>query len=116
MNKKITIIELLNKIANGEELPKSIKYYGFIWQLHNGNYVENGQRILEDYLANGIVESLNDYVEILEDNTEEIEELNDTCYDRNMTGEEREYYHNITREKINELVKRINYIEREINE
>lgn len=26
MNKKIKIIELLNKIANGEEVPKSIKY------------------------------------------------------------------------------------------
>jgi len=76
MNKKIKVIELLNKIANGEELPKSIKYCGFIWQLYNGNYVENGQRMLEDYLANGIVESLNDEVEILE-NTEEIEELPD---------------------------------------
>ena len=82
MNKKITIIELLNKIANGEELPKSIKYYGFIWQLHNGNYVENGQRMLEDYLANGIVESLNDEVEILEDNTEEIEEYKGESFEQ----------------------------------
>ena len=103
---KIRIIDLLNKIANGEELPKSIKYYGFIWQLHNGNYVENGQRMLEDYLANGIVESLNDYVEILEDNTEEIEELEvgDMLNNKKV------------RNKINELVKRINYIERKIND
>ena len=26
MNKKITVIELLNKIANGEEMPKEIKF------------------------------------------------------------------------------------------
>ena len=96
MNKKIKIIELLNKIANGEELPKSIKYYGFIWQLHNGNYVENGQRMLEDYLANGIVESLNDYVEILEDNTEDIEELPDYNYSIKEN-----------RDKINEIIRYI---------
>ena len=103
MNKKITIIELLNKIANGEELPKSIKYYGFIWQLHNGNYVENGQRMLEDYLANGIVESLNDYVEILEDNTEEIEELEvgDMLNNKKV------------RNKINELVRAYNKLRKE---
>ena len=110
MNKKIKIIELLNKIANGEELPKSIKYYGFIWQLHNGNYVENGQRMLEDYLANGIVESLNDYVEILEDNTEEIEEL--------LTIEDYECDKTdirLNRDKINELVKAVNSIRKDKN-
>jgi len=34
MNKKIKIIELLNKIANGEEVPKEIKVNGldFIWK------------------------------------------------------------------------------------
>ncbi len=118
MNKKITVIELLNKIANGEELPKSIKYYGFIWQLHNGNYVENGQRMLEDYLANGIVESLNDEVEILEDNTEEIEELKRTQNVYDMTLE---CYHDIEKkisndelaDKINELVKAVNKLRKE---
>ena len=100
---KIRIIDLLNKIANGEELPKSIKYYGFIWQLHNGNYVENGQRMLEDYLANGIVESLNDEVEILEDNTEEIEELEvgDMLNNKKV------------RNKINELVRAYNKLRKE---
>lgn len=110
MNKKIKIIELLNKIANGEELPKSIKYYGFIWQLHNGNYVENGQRMLEDYLANGIVESLNDYVEILEDNTEEIEEIPqyriDNCTDYNYC---------YLAEKYNKLAKAVNQIRKDLN-
>ena len=31
---KITVIQLLNKIANGEEVPKKIKFYDkyYIWQ------------------------------------------------------------------------------------
>ena len=112
MNKKIKIITLLNKIANGEELPKSIKYYGFIWQLHNGNYVENGQRMLEDYLANGIVESLNDYVEILEDNTEEIEELEtDEVIDGNWVL--RKPTNLEIANKVNELVKAVNKLRKE---
>lgn len=102
---KIRVIELLNKIANGEELPKSIKYYGFIWQLHNGNYFENGQRMLEDYLANGIVESLNDEVEILEDNTEEIEELKPV-----KDGLTYRYEWSEVPNKINELVKAVNQL------
>lgn len=110
MNKKIKIIELLNKIANGEELPKSIKYYGFIWQLHNGNYVENGQRMLEDYLANGIVESLNDYVEILEDNTEEIEEFGCEFINNLVTVNDVEMA-----QKINKLVKAIKEIRKDLN-
>jgi len=114
MNKKIKIIELLNKIANGEELPKSIKYYGFIWQLHNGNYVENGQRMLEDYLANGIVESLNDEVEILEDNTGEIEELEvDWTY---IEGQVEKTWNKSELEllnKINELIRAYNKIRKE---
>lgn len=109
MNKKIKIIELLNKIANGEELPKSIKYYGFIWQLHNGNYFENGQRMLEDYLANGIVESLNDEVEILEDNTEEIEELEYFNIGKAKSTDQTKMI-----DKINELVKAIKEIRKDI--
>ena len=115
---KIRIIELLNKIANGEELPKSIKYYGFIWQLHNGNYVENGQRMLEDYLANGIVESLNDYVEILEDNTEEIEELYidmDKMLSRNNEEAKNLTYtcFKLMIDKINELKDAVNKLRKE---
>ena len=111
MNKKITIIELLNKIANGEELPKSIKYYGFIWQLHNGNYVENGQRMLEDYLANGIVESLNDYVEILEDNTEEIEELDTDIHIDSFMDAELNF--NKIAQEVNKLGKAIRELRKE---
>ena len=125
MNKKIKMIELLNMIANGElknntkfniinedgdifKCKYSSTYPGYIWVIDNEevsfNYKIDHLRILSYE------------VEILEDNIEEIEELNDTCYDRNMTGEEREYYHNITREKINELVKAVNSIRKDKKE
>lgn len=48
---------------------------------------------------------LNAKIEVLEDNTEEIEELPDYNYSIKEN-----------RDKINELVKRINYIERKIND
>lgn len=81
MNKKIKIIELLNKIANGEEmeLPKRIKldnhkleYIGK-WQQYIGQDNDSLSllSIINDYNYSG----LTDEVEILEDNTEEIEEL-----------------------------------------
>ena len=77
MNKKIKIIDLLNKIANGEEVPKRIK-------LDNFNI-------------------LNEEVEILEDNTEEIEEL--TLGDlANIDGMANDRIMN----KFNKLVKAVN--------
>ena len=77
MNKKIKIIDLLNKIANGEEVPKEIKVNGldFIWKtLDDGaGYfnIEEGHW-LEDCISLDGAEDLNTEVEILEDNTEEI--------------------------------------------
>ena len=50
-------------------------------------------------------------VEILEDNTEEIEDLTYFCIGNAKSTEQTKMI-----DKINELVKRINYIERKINE
>ena len=113
MNKKIKIIELLSKIANGEEPPKRIKVkdYIFIWKISEngtGYYNEKegtGYYWLEDYISLDNARDLNTEVEILEDNTEEIEELPDYNYSIKWN-----------RDKINELVKAINYIVRKINE
>ncbi len=106
MNKKITVIELLNKIANKDSIPKAILY-------ENEEFVFNGKSFVccdhDTTPLIKVITSLNDYVEILEDdtedNTEEIEELPDYNYSIKEN-----------RDKINELVKRINYIERKINE
>lgn len=74
MNKKIKIIELYNLIANEEKIPKKIMYDGEVYH-HNilkTNYFRDDNGSTLSFI------NLNDEVEILEDNTEEIEELKRT--------------------------------------
>ena len=86
MNKKIKVIELLNRIFNGEEVPKKIKYLNRIYKFYKGekDYISYddeetkwcGQTLLFNIMeCHHITELLEAEVEILEDNTEEIEEL-----------------------------------------
>lgn len=121
MNKKIKIIELLNKIANGEEmeLPKRIKCNNHIleyigkWQQYIGQDNDSLSllSIINDYNYSG----LTDEVEVLEDNTEEIEELYiDKIYNTAtpiLIKESLELCQN----KINELVKAVNSIRKDKN-
>ena len=124
MNKKIKIIELLNKIANREEVPKKIIFlnetleYDIDCQDYKG-FSKTGSGAFFSYLfTNEPTQNfINDRVEILEDNTEEIEDLKGWL----LASTEDDYEAiNATLDrfgkKINELVKRINYIERKINE
>lgn len=117
MNKKIKMIELLNMIANGElknntkfniinedgdiiKCKYSSTYPGYIWVIDNEevsfNYKIDHLRILSYE------------VEILEDNTEEIEEIPEEniedCTDRN-------YAYLAT--KYNELIKAVNKLRKE---
>ena len=66
--KTIKIIDLFNKIANGEELPKKIKYIGYIFE-----YDTNHERY-EAYIGEEMY-TLNYYVNIDEDLTYEVEIL-----------------------------------------
>ena len=94
MNKKIKIIELLNKIANGKEVPIVIEHKGTMYK-----YDKEAKTYYEVNQNKGIyisfdTDELNDYVEILEDNTEEIEELNayklmESPYMANLLKEQR---------------------------
>lgn len=67
---KIKVIDLLNKIANGEEIPKKIKinnviyeYRGYMYCTEKANYQD-----IEDYLfGKWNFNILNDEVEILEE-------------------------------------------------
>lgn len=69
------IIELLNKIANGEEVPKKIKYRGTIWYLEQDfsnrlPYYKNGydtNNLLTGRERDYFSHSLNDEVEIIEE-------------------------------------------------
>ena len=113
MNKKIKIIELLNKIANGEKVPKIIEYnydtfqYSSKWE----QYIKEGYdeipllRIISDYNYSG----LNDEVEILEDNTEEIEELNLEALN-GMGGFTFTEIEEVAYNKINEIIKKLNQL------
>lgn len=74
MNKKIKIIDLLNKIANGE-YPKKIKYKEKEHEFNSKiQWYADYDGVYEWFISGN---KLNDEVEILEDNTEEIEELDE---------------------------------------
>lgn len=110
MNKKIKIIGLLNKIANGEEVLIKIFYKGETF-IFNPNYrsIDNLYGFLQN---NGvgwleyINVNLNDEVEILEDNTEEIEELPEIIDEFGWLE---------VKDKINELVKAVKKIRKDLN-
>lgn len=109
MNKKIKVIDLVLKIANGQELPKKIKVRNYIFEwvdIDTGKGYHNTQGKdwiiwLQDLISLDTKEELNETVEILGDNTEEIEELE---IDTIITDE---------RLKINELVKAVNELRKE---
>jgi len=105
MNKKIKVIELFELIFNNKQIPQKILY-------DNEEYVFNGESfvccdhdttpLLSEYNKSRLIEFLNDEVEILEDNTEEIEELPD--YNYSIKG---------NRDKINEIIRYIKGKEKE---
>lgn len=110
MNKTIKIIDLLNKNANGEEVPEKIKYRNCIFNKTfgagiNPNYVNYDNTYLLEYVSNE-ADSLNELVEILEDNTEEIEELPENIDEFGWLE---------VKDKINELVKAVKEIRKDLN-
>ena len=109
MNKKIKVIELLNKIANGEDLPKRIKIQDYVFELSKDyeHYYYN-EDVEITHLINHNFSNLNDEVEILEDNTEEIEELKPV-----EDGLAYRYEWSEVPKKINELVKAVNKLRKE---
>jgi uncharacterized protein (UPF0147 family) len=101
--KIMKVIDLLNKIANGEEVPKNIKYYN--------DYILTYDEDTQDYynepsctysLLNDIHYKLTDEIEIIEDipKKDKIKELSDyqMC---------QENYYKII-DKINEIIDRLN--------
>lgn len=58
------VIELLNKIANGEQPPKKIKYYGDIYEYKDCDYFDEDDEYLSDKIC--FDNDLNDEVEIIE--------------------------------------------------
>ena len=110
MNKKIKIIDLLNKKANNEKMPKKFKYKNYIFELDDVNEytIDKEKQVAFTELIQFNLNNLNDEIEILEDNTEEIEELKETNYILSFVEEE---FFN----KINELVKAVKEIRKDLN-
>lgn len=107
MNRKIKVIELVNRIESGEEIPKKIKYneMEFKYDKSSGKYIRKTSSITTWFCIERFTNDfLNKTVEILEDNTEEIEEL--PIYNNIATDE---------RLKINELVKVVSEIRKDLN-
>lgn len=44
------VIDLLNKIANGEEVPKKIKFGDKIWKYNSGDKIWKYNSIVQDYM------------------------------------------------------------------
>ena len=107
------VIDLLNKIANGEEVPKKVILdkkefqYNKTYEQYLDKYEVNLLEHISDYNYSG----LNDEVEIIEED-KEIEEIKDkldvsTC--GIADGEEKT---NELIDKINELVKAVNELKK----
>ena len=109
MNKKIKVIDLLVKIAKGEEVPNlKIKHWK---QIYNFNIKMGFITCQSDEGYNlDLIQCLNDEVEILEDNTEEIEELTYYCIGNAKSTDQTKMI-----DKINELVKAVNEIRKDLN-
>lgn len=108
MNKTIKIIDLLNKIANREEVPNKIEYCGidYTWDkigyLHYAGFGEREKSFLEGIRTDVV---LNAEVEILEDKTDEIEEYKTKYTERCIDKE--------VREKLNEVIRAINKLNKQ---
>ena len=124
MNKKIKIIELLLKIAHGE-YPKRFKYNNKIYEykrtVNGTGYVTENDDWFNSDICIDDWDNLNEYVEILEDNTEEIEEIQEISDEYfNMLSDEAKVkwlksYIKEDRNKINELVKVVKEIRKDLN-
>jgi len=118
MSKAIKIIDLLNKIANKEEMPEQIKYRNCMFNKifgagFNPNYSNYNGTFFLEYVSNE-ADNLNEIVEIIEDqiDIQNIEEIGNTTFDLdNMEDDEIEKYHNFTRTKINELIRAVKQLD-----
>ena len=109
---KIKIIDLLNKIANNEEVPKKINFRGNIYEWEDGWYLtkEKNYKVClggkkED--LNILITAFNDDVEILEE-PKKIEKINRNRY----PGTDIDPLDDIL-DKLDELIDAVNELKRD---
>ena len=109
------VIDLLNKIANGEEVPKKIKYAGMEYEFNGYDTASKNYKceyeggFYSDLFSDIDGACLNNEVGVIEDN-DDLELLpEDELYE--IDGEENiNWNFRVLKDKINELVKEINEI------
>ena len=120
MNKTIKIIDLLNMSANGQEMPKKIRYDGYIWEIGADinlaiTYRNNIEKdLFNEYFDMNLIESLNDEVEIIEESEQDID-----IQEIEEISEQSEFGRNVkdTRAvRINELVRAVKQLDNKIKE
>lgn len=114
---KIKVIDMLVKIANGEKVPKKIKFRHSIWEYcKNGStqdYINDYDKCLMEFLAIN-KDGLNQYVEIIKEpkKIEKIKSNGDEFYsdyiDTWISKNKTDAYCEFLMNKINELIDEIN--------
>jgi hypothetical protein len=119
MNKKIKVIELLNKKANNEQMPSKIRFEGLNYQYKGSSYYDrNGDLLCENCDLLCVLDS---EVEILEDEEETgISKLEKEKVLEENPAEFRydlRYYYDKEKmgDKINEIIKKVNELDKKIN-
>ena len=112
MVNNMKVIDLLNKIANGEEVPKKVKYEGDIYEYDGIDYQNDDDYEVASLMGDVILcgkKELNDEVEIIEDTPKEdkkIEKLIDELTYIKLV-DDKTFRKNVVN-KINELVDKVN--------
>ena len=106
------IIDLLNRIANEEELPKKIKYGSKIWEYEEASddYKSGNLYLFEDLFdCTKTSDFINDYIEIFEE-PKKIEKIPLPSFDefKKMSAEERYVITAKEYDLLNELIDEIN--------
>ena len=81
-----------------------------VWD--NGYYETLLYRVMTSHFIDVLLRA---EVEVIEENNA-IKELNDTNYFDNMTSEDKEFYFNLTRTKLNEVIREVNKLRKETEE
>lgn len=107
------VIDLLNKIANDEEVPKKIKINNIIYEYRSYMYCTEkaNYQDIEDYLfGKWNFNILNNEVEIIEED-KKIEKINNAYY-----HESQDRINEILKNKINEIIDEVNELKEGNNE
>ena len=98
------VIDILDRIANGEEVPKRIMYRGVEWVYNDRQYYRVDGKHLRNIWSGYNFNILDDEVEIIEE---------DKKIEKFEFGEIEDREHYEIKRKINEIIDKLNEMEKE---